>query len=413
MLNAGMEPAPPGLDELDLLDSGSLFGEGDEGGSKSFGEGRGSEERSRPSSPMAGASSPSREASKVDALQSELEALKEELRKLKTKDKVPHLKLNPPSLFSGKRGSWEFFSSKLHSYATLTKVPETELVALAVQQLDERPTKVWEAHKKKLDREGTAITWEVFHKFMSSRYDSSDLVTQARTKLDKVYQGTEGVERYIERFMSLLADVETNYDICEQDKIHLFLKGLETQLKLACTVNPSTGKPFEELDTLCTYVVRYETSLKSTGGAQRAGQDARRAKYNSFRVAAAAAPVMVQPQPFGFQLAALQPTGKVDSRTSIPADRQCYFCKELGHEAWACKKKKEYLTKRAAQHKHHPVHYQPGHYPHGLYPPVAAPVVPWSGYQWGPLQGGVGKGKGRRGKNGKGKGKGPQPPKGD
>lgn len=47
--------------------------------------------------------------------------------------------------------------------------------------------------------------------------------------------------------------------MCEQDKIHLHLKGLEAPLNLACTMNADTGKAFEDLDTLCTYVVRYET----------------------------------------------------------------------------------------------------------------------------------------------------------
>lgn len=345
----------------------------------------------------------------IARLRSRIEQL--ELEKGKEgKDKVPPLKLSPPALFTGKRGSFEYFASKLKSFAELTRVPEDRWVALAVQQLDEKPTKVWEAHKKKLERECAEITWDVFHKFMSSRYDSSDLVTQARQKLDKVYQGSEGVERYIERFMSLLADVETEYDICEPDKIHLFLRGLETPLKLACTVNPGTGKPFEDLDTLCTFVVRYETSLKAAGNARggQGGDGPKKARLSQFRYGnpPIMAPAYGPPSPF--VLGAVQPpAGKVDSRTSVPPDRQCYFCRELGHEAWQCAKKKEYLAKRAKQSKHQPVHYQPGYYPpYGVHPPVAAPIVPWgAGYHWGPVQGGIGK-SGRRGKNGKGKGKG-------
>lgn len=320
--------------------------------------------------------------------------------------KVLPLKLNPPTPFNGKRGSFEFFASKIRSYAQLTQVPNSKLVALAVQQLEEKPTKVWESHKKKLERDGIAITWNVFFKFMLSRYDSSDLVAQARAKLDKVYQGNEGVERYIERYMSLLADVETEYEMCEQDKIHLFLKGLDTPLKLACTVNPATGKSFEDLDTLCTYVVRYETSLKAVGGARgQTGAGPRTQRLAQFKNGPPpyVAPIYGPPTPPGYFAGAVQPPPpKVDSRTAVPPDRQCYFCRELGHEAWQCQKKKEYLAKRAKQHRHAPVHYQPGYYPYGVHPPVAAPAVPWAGYPWGPP--GVGK-SGRRGKNGKGNGK--------
>jgi hypothetical protein len=203
--------------------------------------------------------------SEIAELRAKVAALEKESRK---EAKVSPLKINPPALFNGKRGTWEYFASKLLSYAELCLVPTHKVVALAVQQLDEKPTKVWEAYRKKLAREGGVVTWDVFNKFMSSRYDSSDLVSIARQKLDKVYQGSEGVERFIERFTSLLADVETEYDMCEQDKIHLFTKGLETPLRMACTVNPATGRPFTDLDTLCTYVVRYETSLKAAGGAR-------------------------------------------------------------------------------------------------------------------------------------------------
>jgi hypothetical protein len=41
------------------------------------------------------------------------------------------------------------------------------------------------------------------------------------------------VEKYIERFMSLLSDVEVEYKIAPQDQLHLFIKGLNQPLRLA------------------------------------------------------------------------------------------------------------------------------------------------------------------------------------
>lgn len=78
-----------------------------------------------------------------------------------------------------------------------------------------------------LERDRTVITWDVFFKFMISRYDSSDLVAQARAKLDKVYQGIEGVERYVERFMSLLAiaDIEKKWECVSKIKLIYFSRG--------------------------------------------------------------------------------------------------------------------------------------------------------------------------------------------
>jgi hypothetical protein len=68
--------------------------------------------------------------------------------------------------------------------------------------------------------------------FMGNRYDSTDLVMAARQKLDHVYQGQESVEKYIERFITLLSDVETEYEICENDKIYMFLKGLNAHIRV-------------------------------------------------------------------------------------------------------------------------------------------------------------------------------------
>ena len=158
----------------------------------------------------------------------------------------------------------------------ISNVSRDKWVAVALQCMEERPTKVWGTYLKRKEREGgqTEPTWEDFKNFMGNRYDSTDLVMAARQKLDHVYQGQESVERYIERFISLLSDVETEYDICENDKIYMFLKGLNAPIRVACTVNPQTGVRFTSLDSLCTYVVQYESNLKS-GGMLR-GQEGRK-----------------------------------------------------------------------------------------------------------------------------------------
>lgn len=41
------------------------------------------------------------------------------------------------------------------------------------------------------------------------------------------------------------------------------MKGLNQPLRLACTVNPTTGAPFIDLEDICNYAVKYEASLKS------------------------------------------------------------------------------------------------------------------------------------------------------
>ena len=161
----------------------------------------------------------------VDALvQEKLEARQAEAQA--PIQKPVQVRAAPPSLFNGKRGSFMFFARKLASYAKLTNVPNAKWVALAVQHLEERPLKVWDAFVRKWEKEGgeeDAIEWEDFKAFMSKRYDATDTVAIARQKLDKVYQGNESVERYIERFVALLSDIEVDYEMVEQDKLHLFM----------------------------------------------------------------------------------------------------------------------------------------------------------------------------------------------
>lgn len=329
------------------------------------------------------------------------------------------VRATPPSLFNGKRGSFAYFSRKLEGYAKLTNVPLGKYVALGVQLMEEKPTKVWDTHMRKLvsdGREEQDITWEEFKLFMAKRYDSTDTVAMARSKLDKVYQGQETVERYIERFMALLSDVEVEYRIAPQDQLHMFIRGLNTPLKLACTVNPATGTPFSDLETLCTYVVKYEASLRSTYLDGQGPQNKKKREIQLLPQVAAVGSVETHSQQGGLSQPAPQLLGvvgkplsgfgagrsrKIDSRKTIPVDRQCYFCHQYGHESWQCLAKKQYLAAKAQAAGHTPSTFQPGYYPR---PPQTLPVA-------APLQGGPpfspfwNKG-GGRGKQGKGKGRG-------
>jgi hypothetical protein len=52
------------------------------------------------------------------------------------------------------------------------------------------------------------------------------------------------------------------HDICMNDKLYMLMKGLNTPIRLACTINPRKGVKFSDLDSLFTYVVQYESDLK-------------------------------------------------------------------------------------------------------------------------------------------------------
>jgi hypothetical protein len=222
--------------------------------------------------------------------------------------------------------------------------------------LEERPLEVWDAFVRKWENDGGEeddIEYEAFKAFMSKRYDATDTVSIARQKLDKVYQGNGSVERYIERFVSLLSDVEVEYETEEQEKLHLFMKGLNVQLqlqvRLLSTINRRTWKPFTYLDDLGSFVDKYEDGFKSGHGDAQGGPP-KRSAVTTFHtnLGAANIPEEVQGVPplwgaVGGPLVAPGKGGKVDPQKAVPAYMECYFCKQLGHEAWQCQLKREWL----------------------------------------------------------------------
>eukprot|EP00884_Botryococcus_braunii_P000180 jgi/Botrbrau1/10162/Bobra.0121s0014.1 len=58
------------------------------------------------------------------------------------------------------------------------------------------------------------------------------------------------------------------------------MKGLNVPLRLASTINPGIGKPFTDLDDLCSFVVKYEGGFKSAHGDAKGGPPKRRTLTN-------------------------------------------------------------------------------------------------------------------------------------
>ena len=163
----------------------------------------------------------------------------------------------------------------------------------------------------------------------------------------------------------------------------MFHKGLNAHIRVACTINPQTGVRFSDLDVLCTYVVQYESNLKS-GGMLR-GQEGRKV-LNAVKRTPTSTPAYFPGFTQGPVLGAVGHSvgGKLDSRTSVPSERQCYFCKNFGHEQWQCQAKRDYLQRKNRRDSQLP-------------PPPPFPSNQARGGQW----------KGRGGRGGQWKGKGP------
>jgi hypothetical protein len=141
-----------------------------------------------------------------DALQTQIDELRAEQEARPT----PVIRTHMPDKFEGRKDDLEQFLEDVRSYCVLTNLPLDKRVDYAVRCLGKSVKKVWLAKKANYLRTnpGTALTLEIFGQLLGSVYDNSDKITKARDKLDGVFQGSDTLERYVERFTTLLSEVE-------------------------------------------------------------------------------------------------------------------------------------------------------------------------------------------------------------
>jgi hypothetical protein len=288
----------------------------------------------------------------------------------------PSVRAPLPEPFKGQADDFRYFITAVKAYCELTNVPENKRVDLAASCLGRAPAQVWESNRKRIIKEGILDPkdWNVFTDCMSKTYDSGDRATKARSKLDKLVQGSDSLERYVERFLTLIAEIEADKEVSMSEKIHRFSKGLKPELQRGAIFDSRTSKPFEQIDDLIEFVTRLDAALagvqeKSTfkgpslnavqvdSGPGRTGlplPQGAPAPYGPptqahmpaepFWTAPGGSPFVaaaVGPQPgYAHQRPVFprmdgQPPGRrVDRRAYIPMDRQCWLCGRFGCESW-------------------------------------------------------------------------------
>jgi uncharacterized membrane protein YgcG len=277
----------------------------------------------------------------------------------------PIIRTHLPDKFEGRRDDFPQFMADVRSYCTLTNVPENLRVDYAYRCLGKLPKKVW-LHKRKAwesTHVGEQITLDVFEQLLTTVYDSQDRATKARNRLDTVYQGGESLDKYIERFTTLIGEVEAYEVLAMGEKVHRFKKGLRIDLQDKCVIDPHTGEPYNDLEVLIAALTKYDAALG-------AGQRPPKSRRVGHQLAAtgnpqgqrtmdqdwtfmqhpqqAPAPVPIpqvgalshhNPQAYP-RRDGLPPSHRQDSRSVTPRDRECFSCGLLGHEQWECPVKK-------------------------------------------------------------------------
>jgi hypothetical protein len=322
-------------------------------------------------------------ADQLAAMQAELDTLKtnllavlaaqQEVAARQGQGQGPSVRAPMPDVYKGHGDDFRYFIITVRSYCELTNIPNEKRVDFAVRCLGKGPAQVWESHKAKMARTGGGDPkdFDTFVKCLSKTYDAGDRATKARAKLEKIFQGGDSLDKYVERFLTLVAEVEAEGEISMADKLHKFKKGLKTDLQMSALLDTTTGKPFVELDELIEYLTRLDgvlagLTVQARGPAVnvlRANPPAKRGRtrgpqarvmYGEATRDSMSGP---QPQSFGpqqhFTAAAMAPLAygfpqrmaypradglppgqRVDRRTHIPRDRVCYVCGQTGCESW-------------------------------------------------------------------------------
>jgi len=186
-----------------------------------------------------------------------------------------------PESFKGHGEDFPYFMQTMRSYCELTNVPASKRVTFAVRCLQKGPAKVWAAYAARAVKFNTGedlTDLDVFSKALSQVYDTGDRATKARLKLDKIFQGADSVERYVESFTSLVAEIEAEEEISAPEKLLKFKSGLKPSLQLVALFDSQTGKPFTSVEALIEFLTCYDAALsgvQTVNGPRAAPSDAR------------------------------------------------------------------------------------------------------------------------------------------
>lgn len=222
------------------------------------------------------------------------------------------------------------------SFFQLNRVGVNARVNTAVQRMAPGPTKTWFSFTMNMTEEEKQ-SWESFKGVMSTVYDSGDHAKVARHKLDSVCMGGT-LEEYTQEFMSLLGDVSTGYAMSEQEKVHLFKKGLAPYLKSAATLNPSTAAEFESLADLIQFVSRFDANVAADVKAQH-----RAPAKEEPALPPVPAPVPVEQVVESALNALFKKRSREEPEDPVrPLRPRCFKCTGFGHRADDCASRQFY-----------------------------------------------------------------------
>ncbi len=242
---------------------------------------------------------------------------------------APHiLKPEKPSTFSGLKETtrvtvWLF---EVVSYFNAVSCHDPSQRIVYAAALLRGPAAVWYRNHKTTVERSTAqdfTTWDAFSNALINEFHPANYQRVARDKLASLVQ-RNSVQNYAYQFRLAILDID---NISEEEKIDRFLRGLKPAIQRELELRPPAT--LQEAISIAERVDAVDYRMSRRQGMNNFTP--RRPPLNS-----GPAPMQVD------AITGRQPYVKLTeaARAQLRAEGKCFYCREKGHSAFDCPKKK-------------------------------------------------------------------------
>jgi Ty3 transposon capsid-like protein/Zinc knuckle len=248
-------------------------------------------------------------------------ALEQQLQNLKAKDQLATPKPAPPSTFGGKIGesidTWIF---KIEQYATLNPMPVEKQIPFAASYLTDNAATWWRYTFTELEKKNEEWQWIDFTRHIRAQFRPISTEKAARNRLNNLRQ-TASVTNYVNLFKTTVLDIPS---MSEEDRMDRFLRGLKPEIHERVALQGPNS-----LDEACSMAytidtIKYQARLT-----------------NHFR------PSIATQNTNGvipMEIDAIRTKLSEAERERLKQNGGCFFCRETGHIARNCPRKKKRMT---------------------------------------------------------------------
>ncbi|XP_027357486.1 uncharacterized protein LOC113866887 [Abrus precatorius] len=224
---------------------------------------------------------------------------------------------------------WEI---KIEHIFTCNTYEEAQKVKLAAMEFSDYALVWWNKLQKERARneEPLVDTWVEMKRIMRKRYVPASYSRDLKFKLQKLSQGSKGVEEYYKEMEVLMIQAKIEED--EEVTMARFLSGLNNDIRDIVEL-----QEFVEMEDLLHKVIQVEQQLKRKGVAKRSSTNFGFSSWKDKGKGAATSSAAPTPTK--------TPLKTQEQPSKRSRDVKCFKCQGLGHYAYECPNKKTMILR--------------------------------------------------------------------